>query len=77
MTIEELTKKVEDLERMMDDYVASKKAQQLELPMDLTTIALIQQNLPVVQEINNTVGIPNGYARAIINGKQVKLATVS
>lgn len=77
MTTEELTKKVEELERMMNEYVAHKKTKQLELPMDLTTISLIQQNIPVVQETVITAVTPNGYVRAIINGRQVKLATVA
>lgn len=77
MTTEELTKKVEELERMMNEYVEHHKRNQLELPMDLTTIALIQQNLPVVQETVATAVTPNGYVRAIINGRQVKLATVA
>jgi hypothetical protein len=75
MDIQTLSDRIDKLESAIDQYIAHKNDQQLQIPLDVISQAIIQKDLvvfvnPFTGAVSNT-----GYILVNINGIQYKLMT--
>ena len=68
-TIQELEKKIEELEQ----YIKDKKTRQISLPLDIVSTGIIQKDLPVyLRTVLGAVAV-GGYITVNINGLPVNI----